>query len=271
VDEAIDVLAAWAPGLREALTGRGEDDFVILDGTLIPTDRVAADEPYYSQKHKKHGMNVQVVAAPDGTPLWFSRALPGRTHDLTAARAHGVIENCHTRQILAVADRAYQGADATVRTPYCHHHELPEHYQQYNRDHTRLRAPGERAFAQLKTWRILRRARCSTNRIGRIVAVHTLLICEYGGCKRFSESIDDLAFEAESDLRSSWRRMRRSAVKYGRDWSGRSLCLVQCRWRPAQIAYQVSRLGYPPADWREALFDAVCEMKGTQADDWKTR
>jgi hypothetical protein len=182
VDEAVEVLAAWAPGLREALTGRGEDDFVILDGTLIPTDRVKADEPYYSQKHKKHGMNVQVVAAPDGTPLWFSRALPGRTHDLTAARAHGVIENCHTRQILVLADRAYQGAGATVRTPYYHHHELPEHYQQYNRDHSRLRAPGERAFAQLKTWRLLRRARCSTNRIGRIVtAVHTLLICGYGG------------------------------------------------------------------------------------------
>lgn len=55
VDETISVLAAWAPGLREALTGRGEDDFVVLDGTLIPTDRVAADEPYYSQKHRKHG------------------------------------------------------------------------------------------------------------------------------------------------------------------------------------------------------------------------
>ncbi|MFD0078532.1 transposase family protein [Streptomyces sp. NPDC127166] len=182
VDETVDVLAAWASGLREALAGRGEGDFVILDGTLIPTDRIAADEPYYSQKHKKHGMNMQVIAAPDGTPLWFSRALPGRTHDLTAARAHGVIENCLTRQILVLADRAYQGAGATVRTPYYRHHELPERYQQYNQDHARLRAPGERAFAQLKTWRLLRRARCSTNRIGRIVAaVHTLLTCECRG------------------------------------------------------------------------------------------
>lgn len=76
VDETVDVLAAWAPGLREAVTGRGADDFVILDGTLIPTDRVATDEPYYSQKHRKHGMNVQVVSTPDGTPLWFSRPCP---------------------------------------------------------------------------------------------------------------------------------------------------------------------------------------------------
>ncbi|MEU3756928.1 group II intron reverse transcriptase/maturase [Streptomyces olivoreticuli] len=48
--------------------------------------------------------------------------------------------------------------------------------------HARLRAPGERAFARLKSWRILRRARCSTNRISRIVgAVHTLLTCSYPG------------------------------------------------------------------------------------------
>lgn len=60
--------------------------------------------------------------------------------------------------------------------------EQPEHYQQFNRDHARLRAPGERAFAQLKIWRLLRRARCSTRRIGTIVqAVHTLLTCDYRG------------------------------------------------------------------------------------------
>ena len=82
VDETIEILASWAPGLHEALTGLGEDDHVIVDGTLIPTDRIAADEPYYSQKHRKHskrGMNVQVIARPDGTPLWFSlrhRAAP---------------------------------------------------------------------------------------------------------------------------------------------------------------------------------------------------
>ncbi|WP_371656713.1 MULTISPECIES: transposase family protein [unclassified Streptomyces] len=182
VDETLEVLAAWAPGLREALVGLGDGDFVIVDGTLIPTDRIRAGEPYYSQKHKKHGMNVQVIARPGGTPLWFSRALPGRTHDLTAARAHGIVQACLTRQILILANRAYQGASATVRTPYYHHREQPEHYQQFNRDHARLRAPGERAFARLKSWRVLRRARCSTNRISSTVqAIHTLLTCSYSG------------------------------------------------------------------------------------------
>ncbi|MBN3933220.1 transposase, partial [Streptomyces verrucosisporus] len=62
VDETLEVLASWVPGLQEALVGLGEGDFVIVDGTLIPIDRIAADEPYYSHKHRKHGMNVQVVA-----------------------------------------------------------------------------------------------------------------------------------------------------------------------------------------------------------------
>jgi hypothetical protein len=128
-----------------------------VDGTLIPIDRIRADEPYCSMKHRKHGMNVQVITRPDGTPLWFSRATPGRTHDLTAARAHGIVQACLTRQILVLADRAYPGAGATFRTPYYHHRKQPEHYQQVNRDHARLRAPGERVFAQLKSWRLLRR------------------------------------------------------------------------------------------------------------------
>ncbi|WP_435797968.1 hypothetical protein [Streptomyces klenkii] len=48
------------------------------------------------------------------------------------------------------------------------------HYQQCNRDYARLRAPCKHAPARLKPWRILHRARCSTNRISRTVtAIHT--------------------------------------------------------------------------------------------------
>ncbi|QCX82734.1 hypothetical protein C9F11_45900 (plasmid) [Streptomyces sp. YIM 121038] len=43
--------------------------FVILDGTLLPIDRIAADTPYYSGKHKRHGMNVQVLTDPCGRLL----------------------------------------------------------------------------------------------------------------------------------------------------------------------------------------------------------
>ena len=63
---------------------------MILDGTLIPIDRVAADRPYYSGKHKRHGVNVQVLADTRGRLLWASPALPGAVHDVKAARTHGI-------------------------------------------------------------------------------------------------------------------------------------------------------------------------------------
>jgi len=51
--------------------------YVVLDGTLIPVDRVAADRPFYSGKHKKQGMNLQVIVGPGGDITWVSGALRG--------------------------------------------------------------------------------------------------------------------------------------------------------------------------------------------------
>lgn len=65
---------------------------MIPDGTLPPIDRIAADRPFHSGKHREHGMNVQVLADPLGRLLWASPALPGAVHDIKAARAHGIIE-----------------------------------------------------------------------------------------------------------------------------------------------------------------------------------
>jgi hypothetical protein len=30
---------------------------LVIDGTLIPIDRVAADRPFYSGEHHRHGMH----------------------------------------------------------------------------------------------------------------------------------------------------------------------------------------------------------------------
>lgn len=35
--------------------------FVVLDGTLIRTGQVAANQPFFSGKHHCHGMNLQVM------------------------------------------------------------------------------------------------------------------------------------------------------------------------------------------------------------------
>lgn len=66
--------------------------YLILDGTLLPIDRTAADRPFYPGKHKKHGTNVQVLADPKGRLLWASPALARAVHDIRAAREHGIID-----------------------------------------------------------------------------------------------------------------------------------------------------------------------------------
>ncbi|ROQ60175.1 DDE superfamily endonuclease [Streptomyces sp. 840.1] len=90
IREAVDLLAALAPTLEQAMTAVRKKAYVILDGTVLPIDRIAADRPYYSGKKKHHGMNVQVLADPAGRLIWASDALPGAVHDLTAARTHGI-------------------------------------------------------------------------------------------------------------------------------------------------------------------------------------
>ncbi|MGW3956178.1 transposase family protein [Streptomyces sp. NPDC004752] len=176
VAEAVEILAALAPGLATAVRAAARKAFVIPDGTLLPIDRIAADRPYYSGKHKKHGMNVQVIADPFGRLLWASAALPGAVHDIRAARTHGIIDALAQADLPCWADKAYQGAGGTVRVPYPGRWEkLSAGQQAVNSSHAKIRALGEQAMAALKTWRLLRKLRCSTTRITALVqAVLTL-------------------------------------------------------------------------------------------------
>jgi hypothetical protein len=65
--------------------------YLVIDGTLIPIDRVAADRPFRSGKHRKHGMNLQVIASPAAPSCGSPGRLPGAVHDLTAARIWGIV------------------------------------------------------------------------------------------------------------------------------------------------------------------------------------
>ncbi|MFF6855602.1 IS5 family transposase [Streptomyces bacillaris] len=166
IAEAVDVLAALAPDLAAAMKTAARKAFVILDGTLLPIDRIAADRPFYSGKHKKHGMNVQVTADPHGRLLWASPTLPGAVHDIKAARTHGIIDALTGAGLACWADKGYQGAGGTVRVPFRGRWErLSAGQQAANLTHARIRAVGEQAMAALKQWRLLRKLRCSTTRI----------------------------------------------------------------------------------------------------------
>src|SRR5215831_14493322 len=94
VSETVALLAARAPKLRQALTGakNAGHAYVVIDGTLIPINRVAVDRPFCSGKHKRHGMNLQVIASPDGEVLWVSGALPGSVYDKRTEWIWGVLD-----------------------------------------------------------------------------------------------------------------------------------------------------------------------------------
>ncbi|MEX3099814.1 IS5 family transposase [Streptomyces sp. ST1015] len=174
ITEAVELLAALAPTLAEALRTASRKAYLILDGTLLPIDRIAADRPFYSGKHKKHDMNVQVIADPKGRLLWASPALAGAVHDVRSAREHGITDALAEAGINYWA--GYQGAGGTARLPYRGRwHRLSAGQQAVNRSHAKLRALVEQAIATLKSWRLLRKLRCSTTRITSLVqAVLTL-------------------------------------------------------------------------------------------------
>jgi DDE superfamily endonuclease/Helix-turn-helix of DDE superfamily endonuclease len=172
VGEVVQLLAPGADDVRAATGRAARLAYAILDGTLIPIDRVADQKPYYCGKHKRHGVNVQVLADPAGRLVWASPALPGATHDLTAARAHGLIDALTAADVMTFADKGYQGAGGTVRTPFKRHHQRPplsRRQKAVNRSHARIRGIGERAVATLKGWKILIKLRCCPRRATAIV------------------------------------------------------------------------------------------------------
>jgi hypothetical protein len=185
VEETVALLAARAPKLRAAVrdASKAGHAYVVVDGTLIPIDRVAADRPFYSGKHKKHGMNLQVIASPAGDILWVSGPLPGSVHDKKAEWIWGVLAELEAAGLVVLADKGYQGS-THAKTPYKGKNK-PQSQKDANRAHAQLRAPGERANAQLKTWKILRKLRCCPWKAGKLAkAIHVLQIREAPAFRR---------------------------------------------------------------------------------------
>jgi transposase len=187
ISEAIEVLAALAPTMREAIAVATRKAFVILDGTLLRIDRVGMgsgrDRPYFCGKHKCHGVNVQVIADPMGRLIWASPAVPGARHDMGAAREHGIIDALHQAGLKVIVDHGYRGSG--FETPQRRRpadprtgegRRLSADQKAVNSAHARQRGPGERGNAQLKAWRILRKIRCCPRRATDLVkAILTLI------------------------------------------------------------------------------------------------
>ena len=195
--EAITALAGQAPDLHQVLTDRHTrgDTHLILDGSLIPSDRVAATtiktkgrnrgrtvHLWYSGKHRAFGGNIQFLATPDGFPLWTSPVLPGSRNDLSAARdldIIGALTAAAAGGLKTLADKAYHSAGIGILTPYkktAGQPPLNARQRVYNLLQSRARALGERAMALLKTrWRTLHRITLCPHHIGTIVQAALVL------------------------------------------------------------------------------------------------
>ena len=185
--ETADVLAREAPDLAQGLREAGPDRRAVLDGTLIATDRCASapagytgtnQDPYYSGKHHRHGVNVQGVIGLDGELHYLGEARCGSTHDTAAARADGIVEAAANADVELIADLGYHGAGGTVRTPAKRKpgRGLSPRDQRANREHARVRCQGERGFAQLKAFKVLRRVRISPCKITMLSrSIHTVI------------------------------------------------------------------------------------------------
>lgn len=194
--EGIDVLAALAPDVHEALAAAraAGATHVNLDGTLICTDRVTRKGPngadlWWSGKHKRHGGNIQVLSYPDGFPGWVSDVRPGREHDSTCAKAATellpaleAVEGEHRMPTLT--DLGYLNLSPAIRHPHKKpkNGELTEEQDAYNKVIRGVRATGERANALLKeTFAALQKISLDPWRIGAIAkAALVLLHLEHG-------------------------------------------------------------------------------------------
>lgn len=73
----------------------------------------------------QHGVNVQLPAGPAGRLVWASPAMPGAVHDVTAARTVGLIDALTGAGVKTFADKGYQGAGGTIRTPFKRYRHRP--------------------------------------------------------------------------------------------------------------------------------------------------
>jgi hypothetical protein len=189
--EVIDVLAAQAPDIHQALQRAAEEGIphLILDGKVFDSDRLRLKttsvkgeqiDAWYSGKTHDFGGNVQALFQPNGFPIWTSDVEPGGVADIEAAHEHvlpAAYPAAKTMPILA--DPGYQGAGHGIHTPFkqpADGNDLSIDNRTYNALLRALRCLGERGFAILtERWTTLQHITLSPGRIGDIARAALVL------------------------------------------------------------------------------------------------
>ena len=160
--------------LAEVLGAEGEDSLsalvagrvCLVDGTLVPTFNWRHRKDLLSGKHRRYGVNVQLLVDLHGRLMCASRAFPGSWHDVHCFREAGWVDLVR-RSGGAIGDLGYEGEPDVVHTPIKKRPNIDlrgfEH--DINRSLARVRVGVERGVGHLKNWRILTRYRSDLSRI----------------------------------------------------------------------------------------------------------
>ena len=126
----------------------------VLDGTLMPCWSWKAHPELWSGKHKRTGLNVQVLVTPAGRLVWVSDPCPGSTHDVAALDASGLLEGLDVSGW--VADKGYIGRGMITPPRKPAGKKLSDIAKKVSRSINRVRYIVEQVNAHIKTWKILK-------------------------------------------------------------------------------------------------------------------
>lgn len=146
--------AEFRPSAEEAAEAT-RAAIALVDGCLWPCWSWAGERELWAGKYKTTGHGSLIITTLTGRITFVSEPVPGNQHDMTKLTG----SECEMILKLAgdvIGDKGFIGTDyiiTPVRKPKDRDLYMREH--DYNNQISSLRAPVERAVANLKTWRIL--------------------------------------------------------------------------------------------------------------------
>ena len=146
------VLEEFVPSAADAIEvvkGR----VVLVDGTLAPCWSYEEHQELWNKKHKTTGFNAQMISLLDGSAVWISGPLAGKTHDAKAFKETGAADIIKESGG-GFGDKGYQGTDLVTPKKKPIGGELTMSDKEYNSQIASFRAPVERLVAHFKNWKI---------------------------------------------------------------------------------------------------------------------
>jgi hypothetical protein len=146
------VLEEFTPTAAEAIES-ADGRVCLVDGTITPCWSWSDHDELWSRKHGTTGFNAQLVCLLDGSAVYISEPLSGRTHDARAFTATAVADIVRGSGG-GIADKGYQGCGMVTPRKTPPRGELSIGDKRNNAVISALRAPVERLVAHFKSWRI---------------------------------------------------------------------------------------------------------------------